>query len=159
MRNWVTVLLAVAAALALVSCAGLDPAAERAADLYDMDSYLVALGRLGNAPADAPALPLPPVTDSSSPGPSEIGVVSRPAAASPGTPVALPAPVPPAPPAARTTAPRPAAAAPAAATTVAPIPGHRRGREGRTGSLGPIGSRAVGYFPGEEDPRGVRPCR
>ena len=115
MLNRVTVLLAVAAALALVSCAGLGPAAERAADLYDMDSYLDALGRLGNAPAGAPALPLPPVADppaaappravgasvpgaadgaapESSPGPSEIGIVSRPAAVSPGTPIALPAP-------------------------------------------------------------------
>ena len=122
MRNRVTVLLAVAAALALVSCAGLGPAAERAADLYDMDSYLVALGRLGNAPADAPALPLPPVADPSSPGPSEMGIVGRPAAASPGTPIALPAPVPPAPPAERATAPRPAAAAPAASAAAPPPP-------------------------------------
>ncbi len=119
MRYWVTVFLAVAAAFALASCAGLVPAAGDTAELYDMESYLVARGRLGTGRAAAVVLPLPPVTDTVDavsppasgsasaavvigepalplvPGPSEIGIVTRPVSFFPGGIIALPAPVPP----------------------------------------------------------------
>jgi hypothetical protein len=139
MRNWVTVLLPVAAALIVASCAGFTPAAGRKAELYDMDSYLIARGRSAAVPDATIALPLPSVTESvdtvppaandassdaavaaaATPpvfGPLEVGIVIPVTTAASGTPVALPAPVPPAAPAsaARTTVSPPASAASAA---------------------------------------------
>jgi TolA-binding protein len=149
MRNWVTVLLPVAAALALASCAGFAPAASRAAELYDMDSYLIARGRLAAASAASIAMPLPPVTDSvdTAPPPAggavsdaaaaaispnlpqgsgllEVGIEIPPRTATPAMAVALPAPVPPPAPAsaARTTTPAPAIAALAAPASGASKP-------------------------------------
>lgn len=146
MRYRVTVLLAAATVLVLASCAGLVPTAGNAAELYDMESYLIARGRLGAGRTADIALPLPPVTDAVDavpapaigsspaaaavpalplvPGPLEIGVVTRPVSFFPGEPIVLPAPVPPAAaaPVTRTTAATAAAAAKAASAASSPMP-------------------------------------
>ena len=93
MLNRVTVLLAVAAALALVSCAGLGPAVERAADLYDMDSYLDALAGSETLPPVPPRSRCPPWP--TRPQPHRL-VPSAPP--SPGPPMAPHRSLPPAPP-------------------------------------------------------------
>jgi TolA-binding protein len=147
MRNWVTALLPVAAALALASCAGLAFAPGRAAELYDMDSYLAARGHSAADPAVTIALPLPPVTDSietaASPADSALSDGAAISATSPqssdllavgieipsttavrGSPLVLPVPVPPATPVstARTTTLPPASAASAAPAASAARP-------------------------------------
>lgn len=145
MRHWVAVHLAVAAALVLGSCAGFVPAVDRAvdrtADLYDMDSYLLARGRAGATPVADIALPLPPLTDSIVtvpvpagnasiavtamvpalpvvPGPAEVGYVNRPAA-SVAKPIVLAVPTLPA---GKAAAAKPSTAKPATAAPPAPVP-------------------------------------
>lgn len=139
------VMAALAAVLALASCAGLAPVRRDAAELFDLDPYLIARGRLGTAAmADAPLplpavaeavdnVPRPAITASPSarmpdlgpelpqvPGPAEVGVVARPVARFAGAPAALPAPLPPAAPA---SPPRAASPKPAVAAAAAPPPG------------------------------------
>ncbi len=140
MRNRVTGLLPVAAALALASCAGFITPAGRGAELYDMESYLVARGHAAQPAAVALSLPVPALSDTVDslptargiattatatgaldlprvPGPAEIGALDRPIVASHAAAMILPAPVAPAVPVA---APKPVAAAATPSTAAVP---------------------------------------
>jgi hypothetical protein len=114
MRNRVIGFLPVAAALALASCAGFQTSAGGAAELYDMDTYLVARGRAIQPRGAAVSLPLPAVADAVDslpeareavadsaigipalplvPGPAEIGAIYRPIPQTPPVTVSLPMP-------------------------------------------------------------------
>jgi hypothetical protein len=91
MRNRVIGLLPVAAALVLASCVGFVMPAGRGAELYDIDGYLVARGRVVQPAVAAVSLPVPALADTVESFPAARGMTASAASGPPDLPL-VPAP-------------------------------------------------------------------